>query len=86
MNDRERDTILAGLRALQDRMDVGEPYTQTERSQLATNGGEHEAMTSDEINELCERLNVPAECEGCHWVIDEPIVAGKCPNCGRDLA
>ncbi len=57
MNNTERDTILAGLRALQDRI-KGPPYTRLELEQLATNGGEHEAMTSEEIDDLCERLNI----------------------------
>ncbi len=56
MNERERDTVLAALRMWQSR--GNRPLALDE---IATNGNEHTSLDAEEIDELCERLNVPEE-------------------------
>lgn len=53
----ERDTILAALRFW--KWDIyGESPDNAMLGDIATNGGEHEALTGDEIDDLCEAINV----------------------------
>lgn len=54
INDRERDTILAGLRLLQSEV-VLVPLSIVE---ISTNGHAHPPLTHAEIDELCEKLNI----------------------------
>ena len=68
MNDTERDTILAALRTWQNHIANVED-TDSDLWKIATDDGEHAAMTHEEINELCERLNVTAETTGGMGVI-----------------
>lgn len=53
LSDRELSTVLAALRYWQreGRMSAGHEFD------IAENGGEFSALTNDEIDELCERLN-----------------------------
>ncbi len=53
MNERERATVLAALRSWQ--RDPG-PRPK-DLIDIATNGSKHEALTVEQIDELCERLN-----------------------------
>ena len=54
----ERDTILAALRLWQWNIDTQRKApTHKELEVIATNGGEHKALTSEEINALCADLN-----------------------------
>ncbi len=70
MNDLERDTILAALRTWQGhRANVED--TDSGLWKIATNDGEHEAMTHEEIDELCERLNVPDGGQGGPDIIEK---------------
>lgn len=55
VTERERDTILAALRMWQ-----AHPAGVTDLDEIATNGGKYEALTSDEIESLCEELNFAA--------------------------
>jgi hypothetical protein len=59
MDARELSHVLAGLRLLQTlrqhSADLGD---------IATDGGAHESMTLEEIDDLCERLNVSRLAEG----------------------
>jgi hypothetical protein len=48
----ERDIILAALRFWQRAYAWGSP-----EDEIPTNGGEHELVDDDEIDELCERIN-----------------------------
>lgn len=52
MNDREVSHVLAALRFWQGAL------ISAGIRDIATNGGEHEPMTVDEIDELCENLNL----------------------------
>ena len=55
VNHRELATILAGLRLHQNRLqrhDMAEGI-----NDIATDGGTLEALSVDEVGELCERLN-----------------------------
>jgi hypothetical protein len=55
----ERDTILAALRHWQNRTCPLSQRTQMRDIELiATNGAEHPALTTEEINALCADLNV----------------------------
>ena len=54
VNSRELATILAARRFFQR---TGSDLTDPEND-IATDGGELDALGNDEINELCERLNV----------------------------
>ena len=57
----ERDTILAALRVYQSFVlhDYQEALTDFDPNlaEIATNGGEHEPLTRDEVGKLCEKLN-----------------------------
>lgn len=54
----ERDTILAALRHWQNRTCPLSQRTQMRDIELiSTNGGEHPALTTGEINALCADLN-----------------------------
>lgn len=53
IDDRELATILAGLR-LRQRCDLHD----YDLMDVATNGGQVQPLTDDEVDELCERLNV----------------------------
>ncbi len=53
----ERDTILAGLRALQDLSTMNAGELPDGLQDILTNGGTHPAMTEAEIDALCERIN-----------------------------
>lgn len=57
MNNAERDTILAALRCWQ-RNSPNVENTDSRLWALATQAGAHDALTSDEIDGLCERLNI----------------------------
>lgn len=52
LSAREVATILAALRQYQRGT-----YHRLELEEIATNGGEFEALTADEIDELCQRIN-----------------------------
>jgi hypothetical protein len=54
IDDRERDAILAGLRMVQQAIEGNAPAMDED---VFTNGGDHEGLDPDEIDELCERLN-----------------------------
>ena len=51
----EIGTILAALRLYQRRLLRG--GIPVEIDDLATDGGEHDALTAEEIDRLCERIN-----------------------------
>lgn len=53
------DTILAALRSYQLDVEVLGKFDNLDPQiqDLATNGGEHEPMKGDEIDDLCNRLN-----------------------------
>lgn len=55
INNRQRDTILAALRNYQG------TYHRIELTEIATNGGEHTELDAEEIDELCESLNMEHE-------------------------
>lgn len=60
LDPRERDALLAGLRLLQlalENPDDGGWFGEDLKN-VFTNGGQHEGLDPDEIDELCERLNV----------------------------
>lgn len=52
----ERDTILAALRLWQDDI-TGTSNDGAMLEDIATNGGEHEALGEEAIDALCERIN-----------------------------
>lgn len=60
LNDRELATVLAALR-LRQRDLADEPRGNLD--DIATNDGEFDALDLEEIDALCERLNVPGESE-----------------------
>lgn len=58
LNDRQLSTVLAALRYWQDCGGAGlDPEARELIEDIATNGGSHEKLSSDEIDELCEELN-----------------------------
>jgi hypothetical protein len=57
LKEKERDIILAALRLWQDEERWFEANERREYGEIATNSGKHVAMTADEIDELCEKLN-----------------------------
>lgn len=56
MNKRELGAVLAALRYWQLSL-TGESLRLGELEAIATNEGEHSALTADEIDVLCEKLN-----------------------------
>lgn len=54
---RERDQVLAALRLWQEQLSSG-LIDQPETIDIATNGGKHTLMTVEEIDNLCQRINV----------------------------
>lgn len=58
LDKRELAAVLAGLRALQDLRDMTAGELPIEISDIFTNGESHPGLTNDEIDQLCERLNV----------------------------
>ena len=85
MNDTERDTMLAALRAWQELIpEICE--TNSHLWMLATNGGEHDALTHEEIDELCERLNVSQEDTGILAILRSLAVVARSemPDEGQD--
>jgi hypothetical protein len=65
INYRELASVLAGLRALQHGQVIEGRWLEVVR----TDGGQFEALTAAEIDELCERLN-PID-ENQRWTIAE---------------
>jgi hypothetical protein len=59
ISNRDGDTILAALRYWQNRGSKHQPTE--ELIEIATNGDKHEALDDEEIDELCERINVDWE-------------------------
>lgn len=57
-NERELATILAALRCYQA---TDDGHGNLSLYDIATNGGTLDALTLDEIDELCERINFPDE-------------------------
>lgn len=57
MTAEERDAVLAGLRLLQRGWETGRIRSDDEFGEIATCGGEHDALTPGEIDDLCERIN-----------------------------
>lgn len=53
ITDAQRDVILAALRLWQATPDVSD-----EIQDIATNGGAHPPLSNDEIDLLCEQINV----------------------------
>lgn len=63
---RELGTILAALRAWQDQVDGGFEI-ESKYEDIATDGGTHEMLDGEEIDALCEKLNLGADYgEDCH--------------------
>lgn len=60
LNDREHATVLAALRSWQSQHSA----VYAEYDDIATNGGKVEPLTVDEIDRLCERLNMGEIQEG----------------------
>ncbi len=58
LDKRELAAVLAGLRALQDLRDMTAGELPQEIADIFTNGASHPRLTIDEIDQLCERLNV----------------------------
>ena len=56
INSRERDTIIAALRAWQS-----EPRLRQSFYYVATGGGAQMPLTTDELDALCRRLDVALE-------------------------
>lgn len=56
ITDMERDAILCGLRILQGSLENG--LITGELWDLYTNGDEHEGLDIQDINDLCEKVNV----------------------------
>ena len=54
----ELGTLLAALRFYQQAMRPGRRALPTWALEIATNGGEFDPLESDDIDELCEKLNV----------------------------
>ena len=54
----ETDAVLAGLRLLQRELMGGWPEMSTDVEQIYTNTGAHAGLGVEEIDELCERINV----------------------------
>ena len=55
MTARELATVLAALRYYQNSPSIGEPSYVND---IATGNGAFEHMTADEIDDLCEKLNL----------------------------
>lgn len=60
LNDQEVATVLAALRERQAQHPL-HPVARRELEDIATNGGELEPLSSEEIDALCERLNITPE-------------------------
>ena len=56
INARERDTIIAALRAWQ-----ATPLLRLSYYYMATSGGVQAPLTEDEVDTLCRRLDVPVK-------------------------
>jgi hypothetical protein len=61
LDKRESDAILAGLRMLQAWRDGNVTTRKADMDvsidDIETRGGEHDPMTSEELDELCEKVN-----------------------------
>ncbi|WP_201274069.1 hypothetical protein [Microvirga brassicacearum] len=66
IDNRERDTILAALRHYQ--ADATVAKVSDEIGELATNGGTQDPLSLDEIDELCERINLDYGAELATWI------------------
>lgn len=53
----ERNTVLAALRCFQEVVEATNNELPDRLLDIATNGGAHEPMSLDDIDDLCERLN-----------------------------
>ncbi len=58
----ERDTILAALRMWQEQTKYQQEHPDAiwvshDLMEIATLGGDHEPLTNEEIDDLCERIN-----------------------------
>ena len=58
MPTRETSTILAALRCYQQHLEESDEEMPSEFRDIATDGGTLVALTSDEIDALCEHLNL----------------------------
>lgn len=60
LDSRELGTVLAALRYWQASVEAGEVSSKADHryGDIAANGGDFKALTVDEIDELCERINV----------------------------
>jgi hypothetical protein len=58
VTQQERDMILAALRLWNDSVNDGSEYLTPELIDIATNGEAHAMMDDNEIDALCERINV----------------------------
>lgn len=54
----EHSTVLAALRMWIDNLMRGPDYFNNGLIEIATNGGEHDMLHPEAIDELCERINV----------------------------
>ena len=58
MTERELATVLAALRVYQQQLEMNGGAPPQDVEDIATNVFEFEPMPSEEIGELCERLNL----------------------------
>lgn len=59
LTDRERDTVLAALRDWEEAL-LARDFISSRMMAIATNGrtGDDAALSADEIDDLCERINL----------------------------
>jgi len=91
LNERETATVLAALRQRQAALEADKDVEPDALEDVATNGGTLEALTAEEIDTLCERLNfAPADrTEKLAGLLGEalPIIeAVGLPESGEDPA
>jgi len=87
----ELATILAALRYMQN--DIADEGDLWEPGDIATNCGTVEALGADEIDDLCERLNMGPEPEPKTYIHPESFCPSNhynpgddiCADCGKDL-
>lgn len=76
VSNKEYDTIITGLRAWQAMTDDGPAPNSESLMMIATNEGEHAALTPAEIDKMVERLQMSGE--------DLEHGAVVCMRCGHD--
>lgn len=73
IDEQRRDAVLAGLRMLQawkeNRVTSKDAQHDVDIDMIETNGGEHDALTADELETLCEEINT-----GSVTVLDKQAV------------